>query len=176
MSISELQAVIPPPSNPRNTGTPEKWALAEATLGTTLPKDYKEFISTYGAGGFCEWLGIISPFLDETSNLIEENRFLRKAFVELDGTFYEHPFFPAAGGLLKVGGDENGNFLFWGTSGSPDEWHVAYGSNDGLEFERFELTLTEFLTEWLSDRLHPLCDDVFHVVRSRGVFFTPDTH
>lgn len=47
----KLKIILPPPSNSSNTGNSEGWSELENNLGSLLPKDYKDFINTYGTGG-----------------------------------------------------------------------------------------------------------------------------
>jgi hypothetical protein len=52
MSVAELMAVVPPPAQPRDIGDLTAWSAAEASIGTRLPTDFRDFVLRYGTGVF----------------------------------------------------------------------------------------------------------------------------
>jgi hypothetical protein len=150
--LEQLLQIVPPPSTPVCAGSPEAWPDVEARLGTRLPQDYKAFINRYGSGGFYNFFGIISPFLPE-NDLV--TRFWKWRPFFQQGKF---PVFPEPGGLLLLGADECEHTLFWLTKGDPDCWPLVYMDDDYIDFpeyEYYEMTVTQFLVEWISGRLDP---------------------
>jgi hypothetical protein len=166
--IEDLLAILPLPSQPVGTCLPAEWCDLEKRLGITFPSDYKQFISQYGAGAFFDFLGINSPFTTN-SNLLKGHEFLRG--LHEAGQIDEPKLFPDAGGLLLLGGDENGNMLFWRTRNGPDAWTIVYTSEEFLDFEEFDMSLTSFLAGWISGRIRPkLIEDLKVLQRSAPVF------
>ena len=55
-------------------------------------------------------------------------------------------------GLLAVGSDDNGRFIFWLTEGEPDDWPILVWPLD-RHFVRIEKSLTEFLYQLFSGAL-----------------------
>lgn len=60
--LEKLKEIVPPPAEPKNTGTDEMRKAAEDKLGTKLPDDYIELINTYGDGYFGYVFNVYSPF------------------------------------------------------------------------------------------------------------------
>jgi hypothetical protein len=62
-------------------------------------------------------------------------------------------FHPTNPGLLPIGGDENGNGIFWLTEGKPTAWPCIVGEARGKRWERFDLSLTTFLAKILKKQI-----------------------
>ena len=77
MSIDLLKAVVPPPTQPLETETVERWPIVQSELGIELPPDYLDFARTYGSGYFNDplWLDVCNPldseFFSEVKKPIE---------------------------------------------------------------------------------------------------------
>jgi hypothetical protein len=147
--LEKLIQIAPPPDSPLCAGSPEVWPEIEAKLGTRLPDDYKAYVNRYGSGGFYNFLGISSPFTPR-NDLVTTFQECRQYFSQ---DFF--PVFPDLGGLLSVGADENGNTLFWLTNGEPNQWPLVYMDDDFVEYDLYEMSLTEFLVDWISGRIEP---------------------
>ena len=50
MAIQELSAVVKPPPKPLETGGRTEWRAIEEQLETGLPRDYREYVLSYGTG------------------------------------------------------------------------------------------------------------------------------
>lgn len=151
MSLELLKKLAPPPARPVAAGAPHLWGAVENELGTPLPRDYKEFIETYGAGGFYDFLEVSSPFSKRSSGLV--------AWFKSMGATYRNdyaPIFPEPEGLLPMGGDENGDTLFWRTRGAPEDWTVVFAEEAFLEVDEFPTNVTGFLAGWLSGEIKPI--------------------
>jgi hypothetical protein len=154
MSIERLPQLLPPPTNPTGSGNHGDWEAVEAGL-TPLPRDYKEFVDTYGLGRIDGFVLIYSPFAQSPSaNLLARGRQDLAALTELRNKYgkSEVPYalFPEQGGLLPFGTDDNGDGLYWLTEGDPDEWAVVVNEGRAPEYERFDMPMTGFLALILS--------------------------
>ena len=150
MGIATLAELAPPPQSPLWAGRPQDWTAVEATLGTSLPDDYKEFITVYGAGAFYDFLGVATPFAPKYDLVTKHGR--SRTYFQAQDVF---PVFPDSGGLLCMGGDDNGDSLCWLTRGLPNEWPIVYSTEDFIEINIFKMTLVEFLAGWVGQRFHP---------------------
>lgn len=153
MALSELLAVLAPPSHPRETGgTP--WPEVERRLSTALPTDYKRFIETYGTGRIADFLVILNPFTaNRHIDLIDH------ALHDPEGMSLlkdEHPGhdrfdrFPVPGGILPFAITDNGDTFYWKTSPSPDRWPVLVYESRGPDHDMFDGPMTTALAALLS--------------------------
>ena len=90
--LAKLTELVPPPENPKCTGTEEMRSVAEKRLGARLPDDYIELINTYGDGCFGYVFNVYNPFSDNKYyNLLtnDEQYFYEefKSFCIEDGTY-----------------------------------------------------------------------------------------
>lgn len=159
MSIEKLKGILFPPDPPFKTGDEEGWNQVESQLGTTLPIDYKEIISTYGTGGIDEFLWFLTPFVDdENVNFFKKMKVINDAYIVLRDQFphhLKHNVFPEENGLLPWAYTDNGDVLYWLTKGSPDEWSIViYGSSD--DYYEYPNSISEFLYDMLSRKI--VCD------------------
>jgi hypothetical protein len=148
MSIAKLKSVIPPP--PTVTPIPAgAWEQVEGRLGTKLPADYKALIAEFGPGCIGDFLWIFSPFTTNPNlNLALQFDKITKTDQDLQQT-YGHvlplPLFPAAGGILPAGLTDNGDYVSWLAEAEPDRWPVIVSDSRAPEWERLNLTLTDFI-------------------------------
>jgi len=150
--MEKLVALLPPPPRPVELPPhPGAWAEVEARLGTRLPRDYKALIERYGSVYVDQFLGICNPFSRSFGYNLECRLEMLRGYVERHGLDDARAFFPAEGGLLPFGTTDNGNNLFWQTSGEPDAWHVVVDDGGRPEYEVFHRqTMTDFLWQLLS--------------------------
>lgn len=163
MSISRLIELVPPPSSPFEIGTHDQWRERESEIGVTLPRDYRDFIFTYGTGLFAGFYRIYNPFASSQymslsqsiTRVCEQNRVSQQSFPER----FPYPYFPELGGLIPWGNDENGNDYFWLADGASESWNVIQDANrgDGIAVQPF--TMTGFLVSVLEGKTRPLADD-----------------
>ncbi|MBI5757882.1 MAG: SMI1/KNR4 family protein [Planctomycetales bacterium] len=152
MGIERLMKIVTPPEPLGVMVSSARWAEAEKEVGSTFPADYREFVNRYGAGAFYNFMEISSPFSPRSNLMAIHNKW----------SHYFHdqvvfPVYPEAGGILRVGGDENGNLLFWVTRGEPDKWPIVYFTPDFQDHELYVSNITDFLSDWLSGVIEPLC-------------------
>jgi hypothetical protein len=155
MSIDSLRAIVPPPSNPIATGTPEAMQQFEVEIGTRLPSDYREFVQVYGVGRIGRFFRVFSPFSrSKYTNLGKGIKDISEIFHQVfDPETFPYPFYPEAHGLLCWATEDNGNYIFWQTKGQPDEWPVVAVEVRGNEDRLFKKTMTEFLVGVLTKRI-----------------------
>jgi hypothetical protein len=162
MTFSHLLSVAPPPSITVNTINPEQWPPIERELGTSLPDDYKQLWAQYGHVTFFEYLGLLNP-LNPKSGLIGRQR----EFHDWYSNQSSFVVWPASGGLLNVGADEDCHLLFWVTKGAPNEWPVVYFDDNMQVYEYYPYSLTSFLSRFLLGTYSP--SFVRKNLRRRGV-------
>jgi hypothetical protein len=146
MSIEKLIELMSPPIRPVELPmSAGAWEEVETRLGTRLPRDYKAFIERFGSVYIDRFLSICNPFSRSFGyNLECQLEMLR-------GYGMDDVLFPNQGGLIPFGGTDNGDTLFWETSGEPDAWYVVVDDGERSEYERFQRqTMTDFLWRLLS--------------------------
>ena len=152
--VSRLTELLPPPE----AGVERRsWEWTQAAFGTVLPRDFRDFVDTYGYGSLDGLLGVRppggrgraveDPAVREPSPVAEQE--LR--------TFHgpvRFPPWPAEGALLSWGTTSVGYDLFWRRQGDdPDTWPVmvvGYRSGTALELP---CGMAEFLVLMLGDPL-----------------------
>jgi hypothetical protein len=146
---SQFSKIFPVPDNPIDNGNPRGWDAVEKLIGVVLPSDYKDFINIYGTGvvgGFVWHYNPFSsnPFLNLIQQLEEELVPLRELKQEFGNNTCPYPIFPEEGGLFPWGRTDNGDVLFWKTSGSPVSWIVIIHEARSNNYEEFQLSMTSF--------------------------------
>jgi hypothetical protein len=157
-----LNELMPPPACPIDAAG--DWRDGEASLGTGLPEDYKQFIRLYGTGAIGKmpvWV-----FNALTQQMKDYNEVVQDAYGKLfedSPELLPYPLFPRPGGLLYWGATGNGDYLHWLTSGPPNEWTVVVHDFGDMEFMHFNMGMVAFLLSLLrrETELFP------------GVFFQP---
>ncbi|HKP51973.1 MAG TPA: SMI1/KNR4 family protein [Chloroflexia bacterium] len=157
MTLEALTSVAQRPKEPRETGSDRSWLEIENSLGTALPTDYKEYINLYGTGELGGMIWIYNAFSNSpTLNLLIQAREVLDIWRETRSMFGEecpYPLYPEPNGLLPWGHVDTGAELFWQTSGSPDQWSVVVNESRGPEFQKFEESMSGFLTSLFAGRL-----------------------
>jgi len=155
--IKSLKKVMEPPLSPVEIGDKEKWDNLEKKLNIVFPKDYKEFINTYGTGGIGDFLWVLNPFSENTyQNLLEEMQRFQNAYVELKEEFridYPRQTFPNKNSLLIWGGTDNGDYLFWVYNKDLLEWKVGIFEKDGEE-DIFDMNMSTFLERLVKNEIN----------------------
>lgn len=158
MTLESLCKVILPPRMPIETGSVEGWPLIEETLGVVLPSDYKQYIAIFGTGCFGNFLWPFNPFsTNRHLNLIEQINVTlnaQRALKEQWGNRQcPYPLYPEAGGLLPWGSTDNGDDLFWLTTGSPEDWIVVINEARAPVYEEYQESMTGLLAKLLSGEI-----------------------
>lgn len=159
MTLEALLSITPPPKKPREAGSGRSWLEIESALGTGLPIDYKEYINLYGTGELGGMIWVYNPFsesrhgqnlLVRLSEVLGSWRATRMRFGE---EACPYPLYPEPDGLLPWGHVDTGAELFWQTSGDPAQWTVVVNESRGPEFQKFEESMSGFLTSLFAGRL-----------------------
>lgn len=154
VALQRLKAILTPPKRLAETAGPETWETSERDLGTALPDDYKEFVSTYGTGRIDGFLWIFTPAASsEHLNLVEANRAHARLLDEMrewDPGYRPYDLYPTPGGLLAFGATDNGNVIYWRTRGEPNHWTVVAYESRGPQHVDFNGSMTEFMAALLS--------------------------
>ncbi|VTS08194.1 Uncharacterized protein OS=Streptosporangium roseum (strain ATCC 12428 / DSM 43021 / JCM 3005 / NI 9100) GN=Sros_9077 PE=4 SV=1: SUKH_6 [Tuwongella immobilis] len=147
--FDELLELLPPPSHPVAAGG--DWSAVEASLGLTLPRDYKNFISHYGAGVISGTILIGNPFVRPVparafwENWVDIYRDIAKY-----GTKISYDLYPDCPGLLPCGSYADVNIINWLTDTSPDRWKLIYFSHSAGFFDLETISLAQFLVQLLT--------------------------
>ena len=170
MSIHKLKSLVPPPTRLFEVGNIDQWQAVEQKLGLVLPADYRDFVFTYGTGLFAEFYRVYNPFaVDEWMNLsasIERDCGWVRETKRDSPSRVPYPIFPEPSGLLPWGNDENGNYYYWITSGSPDSWLVVSDELRGEGFREYGRCMTDFLCEVLTGKIEALAGDYPQIGRA----------
>ncbi|MFJ1766106.1 hypothetical protein ACIOD2_37655 [Amycolatopsis sp. NPDC088138] len=140
---------------------PVDWEIVEATLGTALPSDYKEYCARYPAAVFDENLRVDHPTCsDDFYNLLSGAVGRTAAVRQLTAEFpvlYEYPVYPDPGGLLCWGNTTGRVQCYWLTEGPPDSWKVVIDEEIPVVFDgNFTETLADILDGNLPEEIEPL--------------------
>ena len=126
------------------------WEAVEASLGLTLPSDYKKLADNLPRGRFKDLVGLVLPDGDGQYRYGLDS--LRRWRANGDGDF-PYPLFPENGGLLPWGDTFRGQELFWLTGpGSADDWPVIWASKNYWSWYRYDGTMSQFLVELVTGR------------------------
>lgn len=136
MSDSRLPRLLSLPHGSVDRSEP-RWHEVEHSLGLILPGSYKALVELFGASSWGEFLHVLSPF-DERLNLERKGERILEADKETRRSFPSHyplPLYPESGGLLPWAITDNGDTLYFITSGPPDQWPTLIKGPRAPEFE-----------------------------------------
>ena len=154
MKLDLLKDILLPPLEPQDVDSINDWESIERKLGTQLPDDYKSFIDLYGLGTIDRFLVVFNPFSsNKFVNLLDRGRRILQAFDISKKEFpkyYSHPLFPSPGGLLPFAGTDNGDVLYWRTTGTPENWTVTVFDPRSPDYFDFNGPMTDFLIALLT--------------------------
>ncbi|MEU7277477.1 SMI1/KNR4 family protein [Streptomyces sp. NPDC045431] len=161
--VERLAEVIPPPA----ASEPKNWPEVEATLGSKLPRDYKDLVEAFGGGVFDDAVWLLEPHCAHPSyDLLKENAGGRRGALERSGS--KPPELDEEGSdVITWALTEDGATLYWlvRPGQEPDDWTVMVNEGRGPDWERFPMSCTAFLEGILvtgeieSDILHDLPAD-----------------
>lgn len=150
--VSRLTRLLPPP---RTAVQPQPWEETRAAYGTTMPRDFQDFVGTYGYGSLDDVLSVFPPgkWCQEIPD--PAMRALPSVAEGVLRTFQgtvRVPAWPAEGALLSWGTTPVGYDLLWRRRGSdPDLWPVVVvGHRSGTALE-LPCTMVEFVVRMLGD-------------------------
>ena len=155
--LDDLIAIAPPGLAGRQD---IDWNAVENQLSFRLPSDYKALFSKYGPGMFSEYvyLGDIASNVprylggvERTYSIIEQGRLKGPAY------WIDLPLYPTPGGIFPWGHDDNGGELAWlPDTDDPDRWPVIATDGDCSGYDRFDMSVTEFILKWLNNEVSVL--------------------
>lgn len=171
-ALAEFMRLVPPP--PRPVGGPREWPTAERAIGTELPPDYKSLLDRYGRGLLCGFIAVWDPFPDVARWGNTVSTYLRADREARDNSPEEYggKIFPEPGGRLPWASTENGDVMWWSTTGSPSEWTVIVWEPRGPNHQSFDMPVVPFLHAWVSGAVRvEVTTDYF--IRQSGPIFEP---
>jgi hypothetical protein len=115
-----------------------RWQSVEKGVGLSLPGSYKTLVDFFGASSWCDFLHVLSPFVQGQLNLLDLGKQVLDADRETRDQFPSHyPFglFPEQGGLFPWAFTDNGDTLYFITSGLADDWPTVIKGPRAPEFE-----------------------------------------
>jgi SMI1-KNR4 cell-wall len=149
VSVQDLVTIFPPPLGGK---VDFDWSGLSSRLGRSLPDDYKELLSTYGAGKYADFIFVYLPeskYRDAIIGLAgDDPAGPLRGFSEEDNIF-GFPY--SADELLLWGVTDNGDYLWWLTiSDDPNAWEVVVTEAGFGEWYRFDGGMTKFLSSVIS--------------------------
>lgn len=154
MSIESLIEIAPPPSEPVDAGPLPQWAMVQIKLGLELPSDLLKLAVLYGTGSFSRGqFSVLNPFAPSYVETVTQICAFYRTLKEAEGDdYFPYDFYPQRPGLLPWGREANGHEMFWLTEGAADDWPLVLYRSGACEFERAEMSLTDYLGEVLTNR------------------------
>jgi hypothetical protein len=154
MAIEELLAVVPPPKDPVDCGSPELWPKVLNEVGVALPEDLREIGMHYGSGRFANGeIEVFNPFYEGyLANVNAVLRGLGDAKQGMPSDEFPYDIFPKIPGLFPWGWDNNGNTMTCLTEAECSQWITVLVSRSG-GFEQWDCTLTTFLAKALNNEI-----------------------
>ncbi|MTE20541.1 hypothetical protein F0L17_15790 [Streptomyces sp. TRM43335] len=133
------------------------WQRVEASLGTRLPADYREYVYWFGPGNFQDEFVVCVPGVEnsnvELASRLRDERDSGRLWTEVSGDPVPFPLFPEPAGWLPFAFTLEGGAVYWVTEGEdPDRWTI--GARDRMwRPERFDGGFSEFLREAVWDTI-----------------------
>jgi hypothetical protein len=154
MSIEQLTQLVPPPTNPIETGSASDWNNVESQLALTLPTDFRELILTYGTGAFNDWLIVFNPSArNRYYNLVAMASEILDAYLSMKQDFpdkFPHPAYPTPHGLFPWARADNGDTFYWIIDYENHQWSTILCESRFGEMETYREQPTELLASLLS--------------------------
>jgi hypothetical protein len=158
--VEQFTHLLPPPSEELCV---PPWEQSRAAAGLDFPSDYRAFVGLYGGGyirGQDSWgkLSVYAPSVaprrpGEPAGFQGFVAWHASEFASMfegldedswGGTVY--PMYPAPGGLLTWGENEQGDLFWWLTEGDdPDAWPVVMWARGPATTYRFDAGMAEVL-------------------------------
>jgi SMI1-KNR4 cell-wall len=157
-AIDKLLAKCPPPPVAVDRGSADDWPTIQERIGSVLPRDYKDFINTYGSVYIDNFWSPFNPFSTSIYRNLVDQMAMRlsalRVLKETHGAFAcPYPLWFEPNGLLPWGGTENGDTLHWLTRGHPDQWTVIIEGRSSHRYEEFDGSMVEFVDAFWSRTL-----------------------
>ena len=161
MSLHALLEVMAPPLQPIEAVDIRNWEIYELTTGIVLPDDYKAYLNVYGTGIIGGIITPYNPFCRRAAwkpsytcrNWIRQALGIQKAKPTFGEDIFPYSLYPETGGVLPWGSTDNGDQLFWLTSGEPNTWTILIQEVRSSHFHTFDYSMTEFLRAWIEGEI-----------------------
>lgn len=163
--LDQLARLLPPPAQ-EVSGPP--WERCRPEAGLDFPSDYRAFVDRYG-GGRVEGPDSFERLVIHTPSGVPRRpgqaggfgafvawnvSEFASMFEGADEGFWGgkvYPMYPAPGGLLTWGENEQGDLFWWLTEGDdPDAWPVVMWARGPATTYRFDIGMVEFLYAMVS--------------------------
>lgn len=155
VGIEALRTLVVPPPMP-TLGSDTAWPDLFAKLGTRLPNDYLEVISTYGGGIWRDTVRFPTPLDEDKYGLgpwileyLDDYRAARKR----DSDIFPLTVWPEAGGFLPFANTVDGDTIGWLTEGDPDEWPMIVDPRYDDQGPPLPTGLVDTLLAWMRGQL-----------------------
>jgi hypothetical protein len=153
--LNRLAEFLPAPTEPPTT---PNWNVAEESLHATLPTDYRELIEAYGGGLVDDYLLLLEPGCpNDVYDLLK----ISAEREEANDALWEYEDKPVemeteGNRLVCWATTDNGEYLYWliQPGDTPASRPILINSESGEEWERYDMTVTQFLTGVLNGELH----------------------
>lgn len=161
MDIAELITILAPPAAEQRIAVPGDWTEEERLIGLALPKDYRDFLETYGTGTFAR--GFVMFAVPEpasgpgrlstmTASFTDAYRSLKESWPAR----YTLPLAPAAGGFMPFARTENGDYLGWIVrEGDPEDWTTAIIASDEGRPQVFDVDMPGLMAGLTNGQIVP---------------------
>lgn len=151
MYLDKLVKLLRPPCDVDSDSIEKNVALVEKHLMICFPKDYFQFITTYGSGQINDFISIYSA-VNRTAYYEMVKRECQ-SYCELRAMFpkeYVHRVFPEKKGLFPLGRTDGGCLLWWHVAEDPNEWTIVVYDEGSWEFEEYDMQLCEFIYKYFT--------------------------
>lgn len=159
-NVERLARLLPPPVE--DVSAPP-WGQSRTDVGFDFPSDYRAFVDLYG-GGHIEGSNSFEMFDIYAPCVVPRRRGepggfegfvawhaseFASMFEDADEDFWggtKYAMYPASGGLLTWGENEQGDLFWWLTEGDdPDAWPVIMWARGPATTYRFDVGMVGFL-------------------------------
>jgi hypothetical protein len=150
-NIEQLRHVLPE-STP---GGSKDWASITLKMGIELPRDYKEFVDTFGGGYIDDYLYVMEPDCPfEASDLVGFVEERAEALEYLWSSSEDKPRELTEPGdrLIAFAMSDNGEYVYWLAKAEqhPDDWTIMVNEARGEWWEHHDMSFTQFLLSSLT--------------------------
>jgi hypothetical protein len=179
MTLETLLDALPTPAHPVETVDADQWETFELITGITLPDDYKAYLRVFGTGIIGGVITPHNPFCKRPlwkihytcRDWMRESAGIHKYKHLYGEQTFPYAIYPEPGGVLPWGETDNGDRLFWLTTGLPNEWTILMNEVRSSDFELFECSMTEFLRGLITGDIQS--DIIPYDCLDRDDLFTP---
>lgn len=153
--FDKLTDLLQPPSNVDSNSIEKNIEFVEKHYKLKFPKDYIQFIATYGSGQIDEFISIYSIINSPAYyEMIERECQCYRNFKEMFSKEYQHNIFPEKDGLYPLGRTDGGCLIWWQTALEPEDWVIVVYDENSWEYEEYDMQLCEFLYKYFTKQIN----------------------